>query len=61
MFEIAFLTACMALGLWWLTHTNLYRAQRRSGVWTGSGMSYRTGQFAPNQKPEPPQHPGSTE
>jgi hypothetical protein len=58
MVEAAFLIACVVVGSWWLAHTNLYRAHRRSGVWTGPTHNYRAGSFLPNRKPVPPQHPG---
>jgi hypothetical protein len=62
MFEIAFLIVCVALFLWWFTRTSLFRAQRRSGAagW-GSNLNYRHFGFVPNQKPIPPEHPGSEE
>lgn len=32
MFEVAFLILFVALGVWWLRRTKLYRSQRRSSV-----------------------------
>jgi hypothetical protein len=43
MLEIAFLIVCLVLGSWWFTHTNMFRAHRRSGIHPGQGGFYGDG------------------